>query len=88
MTSTDAGVSTRTSHPQEIDFQASWLCQQVAEQLASQDIPIRWQMLQMTPLKISSSLIRHYCSQRHSIRDWVPEGVRAYITTHNLYVEN
>jgi len=88
MSSTNAVVSTSTSHPQEIDPQASWLCQQVAEQLSAQDIPIRWQMLQMTPLKISSSLIRHYCSQRHSIRDWVPEGVRAYITTHNLYVEN
>ena len=88
MTSPHAVVSTSTSHPQEIKPQASWLCQQVAEQLSAQDILIRWQMLHMPPMSISSSLIRQSCSQGHSLRDCVPEGVRAYITTHNLYVEN
>ncbi len=67
------------------DTQGNWLCQQVASQLASQNIPIRWQLLQMPPLGISSSLIRQYCRQHRSIRYLVPEDVRTYITTNNLY---
>jgi len=86
ITSTAALVETSTSAQQEIEIQASWLCQQIAEQLASQGIPIRWQLLPMPPLGISSSLIRQYCRQGRSIRYLVPEGVRAYITTHNLYL--
>ena len=69
------------------DSQSSWLCQQVAQQLASQDISIRWQLLQMPALGISSTLIRQYCRQHRSIRYLVPEAVRAYITDHNLYLE-
>lgn len=87
MTSAKAVASTRIELSQKIAPQASWLCQQVAEQLSSQDIPIRWQILQMPPVSISSSLIRQSCGQGHSIREWVPEGVRAYITTHNLYLQ-
>lgn len=67
--------------------QSSWLCQQVAQQLASQDISIRWQLLQMPAVGISSTLIRQYCRQHRSIRYLVPESVRAYITDHNLYLE-
>jgi nicotinate-nucleotide adenylyltransferase len=69
------------------DSQSSWLCQQVAQQLASQDISIRWQLLQMPAVGISSTLIRQYCRQHRSIRYLVPEAVRAYITDHNLYLE-
>jgi nicotinate-nucleotide adenylyltransferase len=69
------------------DSQSSWLCQQVVQQLASQDISIRWQLLQMPALGISSTLIRQYCRQHRSIRYLVPEAVRAYITDHNLYLE-
>lgn len=65
--------------------QGNWLCQQVAALLASQDIPIGWQLLQMPSIGISSSLIRQYCRQHRSIRYLVPEDVRAFITTHNLY---
>lgn len=72
---------------EEIDTQYSWLCQQVVGQLASQDISIRWQLLQMPLMSISSSLIRQCCRQRHSIRHLVPEAVQAYITTHNLYLD-
>ena len=61
------------------------LCQQVSQQLESQFIPIRWSVLQMPCLGISSSLIRHYCHQSRSIRYLVPEAVRHYIMTHNLY---
>jgi len=70
-----------------LDSQSSWLCQQVAQQLASQDISIRWQLLQMPAVGISSTLIRQYCRQHRSIRYLVPESVRAYITDHNLYLE-
>jgi nicotinate-nucleotide adenylyltransferase len=69
------------------DSQSSLLCQQVAQQLASQDIQIRWQLLQMPAVGISSTLIRQYCRQRRSIRYLVPEAVRAYIANHNLYLE-
>ena len=69
------------------DSQSSWLCQQVAQQLASQDISIHWQLLQMPAVGISSTLIRQYCRQHRSIRYLVPEAVRAYITDHNLYLE-
>ncbi len=65
----------------------SCLCHQVVNQLASQDIPIRWLLLQMPHVDISSSLIRQYCRQQRSIRYLVPESVRAYITTHNLYLD-
>lgn len=61
------------------------LCQQVTQQLAAQNISIRWQLLEMPLLGISSSLIRQYCRQRRSIQYLVPDNVRTYITTHNLY---
>lgn len=70
---------------QAIDSQMSQLCQQVARKLASQAISIRWQLLHMPPVDISSSLIRQYCRQHRSIGYLVPETVRAYIAAHNLY---
>lgn len=73
------------SDQEQMDTQTSSLCQQVAGQLAEQNIPLRWQLLQMPLVGISSSLIRQYCRQGHSIRYLVPEEVRAYIITHNLY---
>ncbi|GAB4197207.1 MAG: nicotinate-nucleotide adenylyltransferase [Coleofasciculaceae cyanobacterium] len=87
MPATPTLASTNTNSSQVTDTQANWIGQQVARQLASQDISIRWQLLQMPPLGISSSLIRQYCLQGRSIRYLVPEGVRAYITTHNLYLK-
>lgn len=60
-------------------------CQKVVEQLAEQEITIRWQLLQMPQLGISSSLIRQYCHSGRSIRYLVPEAVRTYITSQNLY---
>lgn len=80
-----AVFSTSTSVQLETDAQSRQLCEQVAKQLNSQDILIRWQLLPMPPVGISSSLIRQYCRQRRSIRYLVPEGVRAYIAAHNLY---
>ncbi|MBE9129003.1 nicotinate-nicotinamide nucleotide adenylyltransferase [Coleofasciculus sp. LEGE 07092] len=53
--------------------------------IASQNISFHWQLLQMPPTGISSSLIRQYCREHRSIRYLVPESVRAYITIHNIY---
>lgn len=78
-------IATEPSFQQPVDFQSSQLCQQIVTQLASQNIPIRWQLLPMPPLGISSSLIRRYCQQNRSIRYLVPDGVRAYISACNLY---
>lgn len=65
----------------------SWLCQQVVRQLADRNILIRWQLLQMPTIGISSSLIRQYCRQNRSIRYLVPDDIQAYITSHNLYTD-
>lgn len=70
-----------------------FICKQVAQQLAEQFIDIRWQLLQMPWVGVSSSLIRQYCRDGYaeakgvsiSIRYLVPEAVRIYIATHKLY---
>ena len=62
-----------------------FLCQQVESQLESQFIPIRWQILSMPVVGISSSLIRSRCCQNLSIRYLVPEAVRSYIIEQQLY---
>ena len=67
------------------DPQENLVCHQVQEQLAAQGLTIRWQLLKMPKVGISSSLIRQYCHQGRSIRYLVPEAVRVYIATHNLY---
>ncbi len=62
-------------------------CQQVVQQLASQQIEIQWQLLDMPPLNISSSLIRQQLGDRRSISisTLVPAAVDAYIRQHQLY---
>jgi nicotinate-nucleotide adenylyltransferase len=64
------------------------ICKQVEQQLMAQSIDIRWQLLHMPMLEISSSLIRCLCRDRKSIRYLVPEAVRSYIAAHNLYSDN
>lgn len=61
------------------------ICKHVVEQLSTQSIAIHWQVLQTPCIAISSSTIRQYCRQKRDIRYLVPELVRDYITTHNLY---
>lgn len=61
------------------------LCRQVADQLATNSLQIRWQILSMPQVEVSSSLIRYYCQTRRSLRYLVPEAVRDYIVTHQLY---
>jgi nicotinate-nucleotide adenylyltransferase len=61
------------------------ICRGVAEQMAIRDAHIRWQVLAMPSIGISSSLIRRYCARSRSIRYLVPEAVRTYIARHRLY---
>ena len=61
-------------------------CQQVAQQLATETSVIRWQLLQMPTVGVSSSLIRQHCRDRRSIRYLVPETTRSYIATYDLYL--
>ncbi|MBF2072537.1 MAG: nicotinate (nicotinamide) nucleotide adenylyltransferase [Synechococcales cyanobacterium C42_A2020_086] len=61
---------------------------QVEQDLLSElpaDARLHWQWLDMPLIQISSSLVRHYCRQQRSIRYLVPESVRHYILTHELY---
>lgn len=60
-------------------------CDRVADQLWTEAIEVRWQLLQMPMVQVSSSLVRQHCQQQRSIRYLVPEAVRDYIATHHLY---
>ena len=62
------------------------LCDRVAQQLATESIDIRWQIIDLPLVGISASLVRQYCCDRRSIRYLVPEAVKIYISTHQLYV--
>lgn len=60
-------------------------CQEVVAVMMQQSINMQWQQLSMPVCGVSSSLIRQYCRESHSIRYLVPEAVRTYIHTHHLY---
>lgn len=64
---------------------ATKVCCQVAAQLSTHLRPLRWQLLAMPQVGVSSSLIRHYCQMGRSLRYLVPATVRDYITVHHLY---
>lgn len=63
----------------------SSLCTAVADRLAAESIPIRWHLLEMPDLPISSSLIRQSCQEKSSRLAGVPDPVREYIRLHHLY---
>lgn len=71
--------------PNDSNIELELLSKTVVEQLTTQSIPIRWQVLSVPPVAISSSLIRQYCQEHRSIRYLVPEAVRTYILNHQLY---
>lgn len=60
-------------------------CQQVAEQLQTEAIEVKWQLLQMPMVQISSSLVRQRCQEQRSIQCFVPEAVQKYLEIHRLY---
>ncbi len=61
------------------------ICFEVEKTLAARSIMLRWQMLEMPLVEISSSLVRRYCQEQRSIRYWVPDAVRDYILAQKLY---
>jgi nicotinate-nucleotide adenylyltransferase len=65
--------------------QSELICKQVEQQLQDQSLTICWQFLHIPLVGISSSLIRQFIGDHKSIRYLVPESVRSYITTHQLY---
>ena len=65
--------------------QSELICKQVEQELQKQFITIRWQLLHIPLVGLSSSLIRQMCCDRKSIRYLVPESVRYYIAAQNLY---
>ncbi|MFB2938492.1 nicotinate (nicotinamide) nucleotide adenylyltransferase [Aerosakkonemataceae cyanobacterium BLCC-F154] len=74
--------------PEASNIELELLGLSVVEQLTAEAIAIRWQVLSVPPIAISSSLIRQYCQQQRSIRYLVPETVRTYILNQQLYKEN
>jgi len=72
-------------YPPVFENSSHFCCQQVVQQLASQQIEIQWQLLDMPLLNISSSLIRQQLGDRRSISTLVPAAVEAYIRQHQLY---
>lgn len=60
-------------------------CLAVEETLAAQAVTVRWQILKMPLVEISSSLVRRYCQEQRSIRYLVPDSVRDYILAQKLY---
>jgi nicotinate-nucleotide adenylyltransferase len=65
---------------------ADLACQHVAHCMAQQSVTLQWQLLDMPFINISSSLIRHYRGDRHSIRYLLPDTVNDYIIEHSLYL--
>lgn len=57
----------------------------VAEQMALVNVEIRWEVLSMRAIEISSSHIRRCCAENRDLRYLVPESVRTYIATQSLY---
>jgi nicotinate-nucleotide adenylyltransferase len=70
--------------PQTLEF-AYLTSLEVEKTLAAQSITLRWQLLHLSPLAISSSLVRRYCWERRSIEHLVPQSVQLYILNHQLY---
>lgn len=83
----EVGQMVRSIDPLEdlIIVQTNTVCSVVATQMAVRGVQIRWQVLAMRSIEVSSSLIRRYCSEGSSIGHLVPESVGTYIAAHQLY---
>jgi nicotinate-nucleotide adenylyltransferase len=79
------GEQGQVRQPDLAQAQAEADCKQVEQTMLSQAIPIRWQILQMPPAPISSSLVRLRRQQGASIQGLVPDCVERYILAHRLY---
>jgi nicotinate-nucleotide adenylyltransferase len=80
-------AQTHPSHPTTIPppHHPTILCQEVAAHMATHSIQLRWELLQMPLVDISSRLIRQYCREGRSLRHLLPEEIQRYITDHKLY---
>ncbi|MEG4799145.1 nicotinate (nicotinamide) nucleotide adenylyltransferase [Microcoleus sp. ARI1-B5] len=61
------------------------VCCKVAQQMALWDVEIRWEVLSMPAIEISSSHIRRCSAENRDLGYLVPEAVRTYIAAHQLY---
>ena len=68
-----------------MQVQTNAVGRRVAQQMALMDVKIRWEVLSMPAIEISSSHIRRCCAERSDFRYLVPEVVRTYIAAHQLY---
>ena len=73
------------SEGDRMQVQANAVGRRVAEQMALLDVEIRWEVLSMPAIEISSSHIRRCCAERIDLRYLVPEVVGTYIAAHQLY---
>ncbi|MBW4466842.1 MAG: nicotinate (nicotinamide) nucleotide adenylyltransferase [Pegethrix bostrychoides GSE-TBD4-15B] len=78
-------IRSQANHQANHQAQAAAICQQVEQAMLKQALPIRWQLIQMPPVLISSSLIRQRRQQACSIGALVPAAVERYILAHQLY---
>jgi len=62
-----------------------FLCEQVAQTMATEAIELQWHLLEMPYIGISSQMIRQYRREERSIRYLIPETVRDYILCQDLY---
>jgi nicotinate-nucleotide adenylyltransferase len=58
---------------------------EVAEQMAVFGVEIRWEVLSMRAIELSSSHIRHLAAENRDLRYLIPEVVRGYLAAHQLY---
>lgn len=61
------------------------ICEHVAETLANEKISLRWSLLDMPFVNISSSRVRHDFREGRSIEHLVPPAVQAYLLEQGLY---
>ncbi|MDX2243373.1 MAG: nicotinate (nicotinamide) nucleotide adenylyltransferase [Leptolyngbyaceae cyanobacterium bins.302] len=61
------------------------ICLGIEREFATKSVQLRWHTIKLPQINISSSLIRRQCQLGRSLRYLVPESVRVYISTNNLY---
>lgn len=69
----------------EIDISPEKLCKQVASQLWEQGKMVRWQILNLPQIDISSTIIRQRCFLNQKIDGLVPEPIKNYIKNQKIY---
>ena len=69
----------------KIQLQTNAVGLRVAAQMALMDVEIRFDVLSMSAIEISSSHIRRCCAENRDLSYLVPEVVRTYIVAHQLY---